>query len=100
MVPALIVCLCCLHSAALAQEVPEYDIEARCERLAGSNAPENRQFNSCLFVEEYAMGAIEDHWPEADDTIRNECLEEANPTESYVVLASCIMDRIRRQGRP
>jgi len=96
-VPALAVSLWCLHSEASAQEIPDYDTEAYCERRAGSSAPENRRFNSCVLVEEYALAEVEDQWPEANETIRAECLEEANATESYVVLASCLMHRVRQR---
>jgi hypothetical protein len=37
-------------TAVLAQEIPDYDTEAFCERRAGSSAPENRRFASCLLA--------------------------------------------------
>ena len=99
LVAALIVCLCCLQSEGIAQEIPYYDTEAFCERRAGANTRENRRFATCLLVEDYALAELEDYWPEANETMRLECIEEASLTESYVVLASCVMYRVRQQGR-
>jgi hypothetical protein len=45
------------------------------------------------------LAELEDHWAEADETTRFECIDEANQTESYVVLASCVMHRVRQQRR-
>jgi hypothetical protein len=84
---------------ALAQTIPEYDTEAFCERRSGPNMPENRRFASCLWIEEIGLGEAEDHWSEASETARFECVEEANETESYVALASCVMHRVRQQRR-
>jgi len=87
--------LCCFGSEVSAQEIPDYDTEAFCERRAGRNTPENRRFATCLSIEEMGLAELEDHWAEADETTRFECIEEANQTESYVVLASCVMHRVR-----
>jgi hypothetical protein len=84
---------------ALAQTIPDYDTEALCERRAGVNTPENRRFASCLRIEEIGLGEVEDHWSEASEAARVECIEEANEIESYVVLASCILHRVRQQRR-
>lgn len=91
--------LCCLTPAAIAQEIPEYDTNAFCERRVGANSPENRRFASCLSTQEYALAELEDYWTEADETARVICAEEANPTENYAVLASCIMHSVRQQRR-
>jgi hypothetical protein len=91
--------LCCLASEVGAQEIPDFDTEAFCERRAGPNTLENRRFASCLWIEEIGLAELEDHWPEADETTRLDCIEEANPRESYAVLASCIMHRVRQQRR-
>jgi hypothetical protein len=95
---ALMISLCCAYEAT-AQEIPDYDTEAFCERRAGSNTPENRRFATCLSIEEMGLAELEDHWAEADETTRFECIEEASQTGSYVVLASCVMNRLRRQRR-
>jgi hypothetical protein len=87
--------LCCFGSEVSAQEIPDYDTEAFCERRAGRNTPENRPFATCLSIEEMGLAELEDHWAEADETTRFECIEKANQTESYVVLASCVMHRVR-----
>ena len=99
LVAAFVVSICCLECEVVAQEIPDYDIEALCERRAGANTPENRRFASCLLIEEYALAELEDHWPEANETMRLECVEEASPSESYVALASCVMFRVRQQQR-
>jgi hypothetical protein len=85
LVTAFVVVLCGLASQAIAQEIPDYDTEAFCEQL--------------LIMEKLALDQIEDYWPEASETLRSECIEEAGPGESYVGLASCVMFRVRKQRR-
>jgi hypothetical protein len=99
LVTAFVVFLCGLASQAIAQEMPDYDTEAFCEQRAGGKAPNNRRYASCLTMEKLALDQIEDYWPEASETIRSECIEEAGPGESYVGLASCVMFRVRKQRR-
>ena len=86
-VGAIVLSLCCA-TAAPAQEIPDYDTETFCERRAGSNAPENRR-----------LAEVEDHWAEADEPTRLECIDEVNQVGSYVILASCVMKRVRQQRR-
>ena len=50
-------------------------------------------------IEDLALDELEDDWPEANETMRLQCIEEANLTESYVVLASCLMARVREHRR-
>ena len=97
-VGAIVLSLCCA-TAAPAQEIPDYDTETFCERRAGSNAPENRRFASCLQIEEIGLAELEDHWAEADEPTRLECIDEVNQVGSYVILASCVMKRVRQQRR-
>jgi hypothetical protein len=98
-IAALAVSFCGLASEAVAQEIPDYDTEAFCERRAGTNTADNRRFASCLMIEDLALAELEDYWPEANETMRLECIEEASLTESYVVLASCLMARVREHQR-
>jgi hypothetical protein len=97
-VGAIALSLCCA-TAALAQEIPDYGTEAFCERRAGSSAPENRRFASCLQIEEIGLAELEDHWTEANEPTRLECIDEANQMRSYAILASCVMHRVRQQRR-
>jgi hypothetical protein len=83
-------------SAALAQDLPEYDSQAHCERLAESAAKPEAMLGRCLWLEEYALDELETFWPRASGAIREECLEIASTQESYVVLARCVMARLRR----
>ena len=98
-IATLVVSFCCLASEAVAQEIPDYDTEAFCERRAGADTANNRRFASCLMIEDLGLAELEDDWPEANETMRLECIEEANLTESYVVLASCLMARVREHRR-
>jgi hypothetical protein len=91
--------LCAVTPPAFGEEIPDYDIEAVCERRAGGNTPDNRRYGSCLLLEEYALGELEDYWPRATEAVRVECLEETGGRESYVELASCVMFRVRQQRR-
>jgi hypothetical protein len=99
LVTAFVVFLCGLASQAIAQEIPDYDTEAFCEERASGKAPNNRRYASCLIMEKLALDQIEDYWPEASETIRSECIEEAGPGGSYVGIASCVMFRVRKQRR-
>ena len=99
LVMAFVFVLWGLASAAMSQEIPDYDTEAFCEQRAGGKAPNNRRYASCLIMEKLALDQIEDYWPEASETVRRECIEEAGAGESYVGLASCVMFRVRKQRR-
>jgi len=96
---ALAVCFCCLASEVVAQEIPDYDAQAFCVRRAGADTADNRRFASCLMIEDLALAELEDYWPEANENMRVECIEEASLTESYVGLASCLITRVREHRR-
>ena len=83
-------------SISLAQEIPEYDSQAHCKRVAESAAKPSSTVVRCLWLEEYALDELETFWPRASNTIREECLEVASAEESYVVLARCVTARLRR----
>ena len=83
-------------SILLAQEIPEYDSQAHCERVAESAAEPEAMLERCDWLEKYALDELETFWPRASSAIREECLENASAEESYVVLARCVMGRLRR----
>ena len=96
LIAALVFLLALTPSTALAQEIPEYDSQAHCERVAESAAQPSAALGRCLWLEEYALDELETFWPRASDAMREECLEIASAEESYVVLARCVMARLRR----
>ena len=96
LIAALVILLALSPSIALAQEIPEYDSQAHCERVAESAAKPSAALGRCLWLEEYALDELETFWPRASDAMREECLEIASAEESYVVLARCVMARLRR----
>jgi hypothetical protein len=96
LIAALVFLLVLSPSIALAQEIPEYHSEAHCKRVAESAAKRSATLGRCLWLEEYALDELEDFWPRASKAVREECLEIASPEESYVVLARCVMARLRR----
>jgi hypothetical protein len=95
LIAALVFLLVLSPSIALAQEIPELDSEAHCKRVAESAVKPSATLGRCLWLEEYA-DELEDFWPRASKAVREECLEIASPEESYVVLARCVMARLRR----
>ena len=96
LIAALVFLLVFSPSMALAQEIPEYDSQAHCERFAESAAKPSAALGRCLWLEEYALDELETFWPRASDAMREECLEIASAEESYMVLARCVMARLRR----
>ena len=96
LIAALVILLALSPSIALAQEIPEYDSQAHCERVAESVAKPSAALGRCLWLEEYALDELETFWPRASGAIREECLEVASAEESYVALARCVMARLRR----
>jgi hypothetical protein len=96
LIAALLFLLVLSPSIALAQEIPEYDSEAHCKRVAESAAKPSATLGRCLWMEEYALDELETFWSRANKAIREECLEIASEKESYVVLARCVMARVRR----
>ena len=95
-IAALVFLLVLSPSIAIAQEIPEYDSQAHCERVAESAAKPSAAIERCLWLEEYALEELETFWPRASGAIREECLEATSGEESYVVLARCVMARLRR----
>ena len=95
LIAALVVLLALSPSIAFAQEIPEYDSQAHCERVAGAAKP-SAALGRCLWLEEYALDELETFWPRASDAMREECLEIAATEDSYVILARCVMARLRR----
>ncbi len=93
-IAAVIVCFGCLAADAVAQEIPDYDTQAFCERRTGADTADNTRFAACLVID-LGLAELEDYWPEANETMRVDCIEEANLTESYVALASCVMAHVR-----
>lgn len=98
-IAAVIVFFGCLDPEAVAQEIPDYDTQAFCERRTGADTADNRRFAACLLIEDLGPAELEDYWPEANETMRVDCIEEANLTESYVALASCVMAHVREHRR-
>jgi len=85
-----------LPSIALAQDIPDYDSQAYCERVAADAAKRDAMRGRCLWLEEYALGELETFWSRANGRVREECLEIASAEESYAVLARCVMGRLGR----
>ena len=95
-IAALALILLLSPSIALAQEIPEYDSQAHCQRVAENAAKPDAMLERCLWLEEYALDELENFWPRASGAIRDECLEATSGEESYMVLARCVMGRLRR----
>jgi hypothetical protein len=96
LIAVLVFLLAFSPSIVLAQEIPEYDSQAHCERVAQSASKPEAALGRCLWLEEYALDELETFWPRASNAIREECAEIASAEESYVVLARCVMARVRR----
>jgi len=96
LIAAILFLLVLSPSIALAEDIPEYDSQAHCERVAESTAKPGAALGRCLWLEEYAHDELETFWPGASNAIREECLEATSGEESYVVLARCVMARLRR----
>ena len=96
LIATLVFLLTFAPSIALTQDIPEYDSEAHCKRITESAAKPSATLGRCLWLEEYALDELETFWPRASGAIREECLEIASAEESYLVLARCVMARLRR----
>ena len=86
-------------SVAPAQDIPDYDSQAYCERVAANAAKPDAVRGRCLWLEEYALDELETFWPRASGRVREECVETASAEESYAVLARCVMGRLVRRAR-
>ena len=62
-IAALVFFLVVSPSIALAQDIPEYDSQAHCKRVAESAAKPSAALEHCLWLEEYALGELETFWP-------------------------------------
>jgi hypothetical protein len=93
---ALMLLLVLSPAPALAQDIPEYDSQTYCGRVAEVAAKPDVMLERCLWLEEYALDELEEFWPQASKAIREECLDVASGHESYVVLARCVMRQLGR----
>jgi hypothetical protein len=96
LVAAIMFPLAFAPSVALAQDIPDYDSQAYCERVAANAAKPDAVRGRCLWLEEYALDELETFWPLASGRVREDCAETASAEESYAVLARCVMGRLGR----
>src|SRR6188474_55562 len=83
LVAAIMFPLAVASSVALAQDIPDYDSQAYCERVAVNAAKPEAMRARCLWLEEYALDELETFWPRANRRVREECAETASAEESY-----------------
>jgi hypothetical protein len=96
LIATLMFLLALSSSIALAQDIPDYDSQAYCERVATKAAEPDAMRGRCLWLEEYALGELETFWPSANRRVREECVDVASTEESYAFLARCVMGRLGR----
>ena len=96
LIATLMFLLALSSSIALAQDIPDYDSQAYCERVATNAAEPDAMRGRCLWLEEYALGELETFWPSANRRVREECVDVASTEESYAFLARCVMGRLGR----
>ena len=85
LIAALLLLLVFSPSIALAQEIPEYDSEAHCKRVAESAAKPSATLGRCLWLEEYSLDELETFWPGAKQGSSRRMPGDRVGEESYVV---------------
>jgi hypothetical protein len=91
LIAAIMFTLAFAPSVASAQEIPDYDSQAYCERVAANATKPDAMRGRCLWLAEYALDELETFWPRANARVREDCVETASAEESYAVLARCVL---------
>lgn len=90
------VSLALASAAALADEMPHYDVEANCKRMAEQTDGGQFMLNACLRQEQTSYDKVKAEWQDLPIEMRNRCDRMAQQTESgYFMLNACI-DQERR----
>jgi hypothetical protein len=89
------VCLLFAASAANAQSLPNFDMRARCMKLAMTpNVPTETVYDSCMAGEQAAYAELYHWWFEVGDGVRAKCLGSAGG--SYANLQMCIDSQVNQ----
>ncbi len=77
--------------AAIAQDMPRFDVEAHCEEVAEFAGGSHQIFNSCIQMEQNAYNGLKGRWANVSGRIRGHCQEVAEFSGgSYQILQSCV----------
>lgn len=91
---ALIVITCLLFSSmAMANELPRYDVEAHCEKIATVGGDRSAMmYNGCIDMEQDSYNSIRDMWGDLPGETQQHCtrIAEVGGTGSYQMLSGCI----------
>ena len=83
----------CLPMAALADEIPRFDVETQCEMVASIGGEfSNVTYNGCIQMEQAAYNRLQTEWASIPGGVRRQCEEVATVTGSgsYSTLGGCI----------
>lgn len=84
-----LLCLVLVAPAAEAQSIPNYNIKARCWRLAmRPNVPTETIFDSCMVAEQVAYSELYHWWDHIASETRYRCM--SNSGGSYANMQFCI----------
>jgi hypothetical protein len=78
---------------ALAQDLPRFDVQVHCQRLAGLGGQMSQSvFGICMDVEQAAYDGLKPTWQALPSAVREHCLSLASfgGPGSYAVLQTCI----------
>ena len=78
---------------ALAQDLPRFDVQVHCQRLAGLGGLMSQSvFGICMDVEQAAYDGLKPTWQALPSAVREHCLSLASlgGLGSYAVLKTCI----------
>lgn len=90
----LIVISCLLFSAiAIAGELPRYDVEAHCEKIATVGGDRSAMmYNGCIDMEQNSYNSARDSWESLPSETQQHCtrIAEVGGAGSYQMLSGCI----------
>lgn len=84
--------LAALHvSAVSANEIPRYDPERYCKRVADTTGGSAMIFNGCMDMEQDHYNTLKRTWASVPDRTKSYCKQVAQSTGgSYMILEGCI----------
>lgn len=89
----VIACVMLLPSAAVAAELPRYDAEGHCKKVASIGGSSSAMLeNSCMDMEQTAYNKLKSSWESIPERARSHCSSVAafGGGGSYSLLESCI----------
>lgn len=81
--------------AAMAADLPRYDVEGYCNEVVEFSGGGHSLFNGCIKMEQQAYNALKSDWAQIPDDTQQYCMEVSEFSDAaYSLLKGCIDNEI------